>query len=79
MRFVAAGAAFEDHWDLPAHDVDAFLVVGRDVVVQHGEHIHIGATAFRIDEVRGFAEQGANLPLAEGGLLQAALALLVVA
>jgi hypothetical protein len=39
----------------------------------------VGKLAFRLREVEEYALQGANLPLSDGGLLQAAMAMLVVA
>jgi hypothetical protein len=53
--------------------------VGSDVVHVSGDYLHVGAVAFRIDEVRDYALRGANLPLPGGRLLQAAMGLLVVA
>lgn len=55
------------------------LVVGSDAVVVKGEYLHVGAVSFRISDVRGYAIQGANLPLPRGKQLQAALGLLVIA
>jgi hypothetical protein len=55
------------------------LFIGKDVVRQVGELLQIGDVKFRISEVREYALRGANLPLQGGRLLQAAMALLVVA
>ena len=77
MRFVEPGQDFE-----LAHqptDLEQFVVIGRDAVVQRGDYIQVGKLAFRIGEVRDYALKGANLPLPQGALLQAAVALLVVA
>ena len=54
-------------------------MVGTDVVHIAGEYLQVGAVSFRIDEVRDYAQHGANLPLPGGRLLQAAMGLLVVA
>lgn len=79
MRFIAPGE--EEFWLEPERppDPERFLIIGSDAVVRRGEHIHIGVRAFRIGEVEEYALRGANLPLGGGGLLQAAMALLVVA
>ena len=50
-----------------------------EMVHVSGEYLHVGAVAFRIDEVRDYALRGANLPLPGGRLLQAVMGLLVVA
>jgi hypothetical protein len=60
-------------------DLERALLVGGDVVSLHGEHLHVGAVAFLVNEVREYAHRGANLPLTGGRLLQAAMGLLVVA
>jgi hypothetical protein len=60
-------------------EVDRGLMVGQDVVHVAGDFLQVGPVAFRIDEVRDYAQHGANLPLPGGRLLQAALGLLVVA
>lgn len=66
--------------DTPARrELERGLLVGSDVVMVSGEYLHVGAVAFRIDEVRDYALRGANLPLPGGRLLQAAMGLLVVA
>lgn len=64
--------------DTPA-DLSRILFVGNDAVMERGDYIQVGGVAFRINEVREYALRGANLPLAGGRLLQAAMALLVVA
>lgn len=56
-----------------------FLVVDRTVVRLRGDFIQVGSVAFRVTEVREYAEAGANLPLPGGHMLQAAMAMLVVA
>jgi len=58
---------------------ERFLIVGRDPVVLDGERIRVGELLFRIEEVREYALRGANIPLRGGKLLQAALAMFVVA
>jgi hypothetical protein len=63
----------------PPADLEHMLIVGTDVVFQRGEYIVIGTLGFRIHEVREYALRGQNVPLTGGRLLQAALALLVVA
>lgn len=60
-------------------EIEHALLVGSDVVYLHGDYLQVGQTAFRIGEVREFALRGANLPLSNGRLLQAAMGLLVVA
>lgn len=60
-------------------DLERALQVGGDVVSMHGDHLHVGAVAFKVSEVREYAHRGANLPLTGGRLLQAAMGLLVVA
>lgn len=62
-----------------AADVAPFLFVGDDAVLSRGDFIQVGRFAYRISEVRDYALQGANIPLGEGRLLQAALAMFVVA
>jgi proline iminopeptidase len=64
--------------DAPA-DPERLLVVGNDVVRLRDEFIQVGGLAFRVNEVREYALQGANIPLGENRLLQAALAMFVVA
>ena len=77
LRF-DSGEDAEISRDTPA-DLAQFLLVGRDPVLQRGDRIQVGDVAFRLDEVREYALQGANLPLPGGRLLQAAMAMLVVA
>ncbi len=60
-------------------ELERGLMVGTDVVHVAGEYLQVGTVAFRIDEVRDYAQHGANLPLPGGRLLQAAMGLLVVA
>ncbi len=56
------------------------VFVGDHAVVVRGPFLQIGDIgAFRIGEVEEYGEAAANLPLPEGGLLQAALACLVIA
>ncbi len=55
------------------------LSVGDDAVYVRDGFLQVGQIAFRLGEVRDHALRGANLPLAGGRLLQAALGLLVVA
>lgn len=63
----------------PPPDLERLLIVGNDVVRLRGEFIQVGDVAFRVSEVREYALQGANIPLSQGRLLQAALAMFVVA
>lgn len=60
-------------------ELETGLSVGDDHVTVKDEHLHVGGTSFRVQEVREFALRGANLPLPGGRLLQAAMGLLVVA
>lgn len=60
-------------------DLDRFVVVDDDAVVLRGERLQVGEVAFRVDQVREYALRGANIPLPRGRVLQAAMALLVVA
>jgi len=62
-----------------AADLSQLLIIGNDAVLQRGDYIQVGKVTFRTSEVRDYALQGANLPLPDGSLLQAAMALLVVA
>jgi hypothetical protein len=55
------------------------LAVGDEAVYVRDGFLQVGPSSFRIAEVREHALRGANLPLSGGRLLQAALALLVVA
>ncbi len=59
--------------------LDRFLIVGKHPVLHRDKLIQVGDRAFRVNEVEEYALQGANLPLSKNRLLQAALALLVVA
>lgn len=65
----------------PQPDADSarFVIIGRDAITVRGDHLHVGDAAFRIAEVREYAEHGAMLPLPHGHFVQAAIALLVVA
>jgi hypothetical protein len=60
-------------------EVDRALVVGADVVHVRDGFLQVGQRAFQLGEVREYALRGANLPLPNGRLLQAAMGLLVVA
>lgn len=60
-------------------DPAQLLIVGDDAVLFRDRFIQIGRVAFRVDEVREYALRGANVPLTNGRVLQAAMALLVVA
>ncbi len=61
-------------------ELERALLVGNDVVHLHGDYLQVGPQMhFRIGTVREYALRGANLPLAGGRLLQAAMGLLVVA
>lgn len=62
-----------------APDLSELLIIGNEAVFEHGDYIQVGKLAFRTSEVREYALRGANLPLPDGNLIQAALALLVVA
>lgn len=62
-----------------AADVSQLLIIGNDAVLERGDYIQIGSVAFRTSEVRDYALRGANLPFPDGSLLQAAMAMLVVA
>ena len=55
------------------------LFVGPDAVTRKGEYLVVGKQAFALAEVRDYALKGANIPIAGGYLLQAALALMAVA
>jgi hypothetical protein len=61
------------------HAPSDILLVDGDLVRLRGDFIQVGNVAFRVDEVREYAEAGANLPLPGGRVLQAAMAMLVVA
>jgi hypothetical protein len=60
-------------------EVESALSVGSDIVTLEGDFLKVGAQSYRISEVREYALRGANLPLNNGRLLQAAMGLLVVA
>jgi hypothetical protein len=62
-----------------ARELEGGLVVGTDVVHVTQDFLHVGERMFHIDDVREYALRGANLPLPNGRLLQAAMGLLVVA
>ena len=76
MRFESRdGFVFEE---VGCASLERFLVVGKHPVRRRDDLLQVGDRAFRIDEVREYSLQGANLPLAKGRLLQAAVAMLVV-
>jgi hypothetical protein len=60
-------------------ELEEALLVGADIVYLRGDFLQVGESSYPISEVRDFALRGANLPLAGGRLLQAAMGLLVVA
>lgn len=60
-------------------EVERALKVGTDSVSVRGDILQVGATSFRVAEVRDHAQRGANLTLGNGRFLQAAMGLLVVA
>jgi hypothetical protein len=60
-------------------EIEHALLVGSDVVHLKADYLSVGDKSFRVSEVREYALRGANLPLAGGRLLQAAMGLLVVA
>ena len=60
-------------------EIESALSVGNDIVTLRNDYLVVGLHSFRISEVREYALRGANLPLANGRLLQAAMGLLVVA
>lgn len=60
-------------------DRGPLVLVDDEPVVRRGDYLIVGQLAFAIGEVREYALRGANLPLGNGRLLQAATALLVVA
>lgn len=79
MRFIDPNADFVIPCDAPL-DPANFIIVGGDAVRRtHDKYIQVGSLAFHLDEVADYALQGANLPLPNGSLLQAAMAMLVVA
>jgi hypothetical protein len=55
------------------------LLVDEDVVWLRNEYIQVGTVAFLVSEVREYALDGENLPLPGSRVIQAAMALLVVA
>jgi hypothetical protein len=61
------------------HATSDILLVDGDPVRVRGDFIQVGNVAFRVNEVREHADAGANLPLPGGRMLQAAMAMLVVA
>lgn len=69
----------EGRLDGGRRDLESALQVGDDVVSVQGDHLKVGSVAFLVSDVREYAHRGANLPLAGGRLLQAAMGLLVVA
>ena len=60
-------------------ELESGLLVGSDVVHVKDHYLQVGTVAFHIDDVREYALRGANLPLPNGRMLQAAMGLLVVA
>lgn len=60
-------------------ELERALVIGNDSVFVRGDVLQVGTSGFPIAEVREQASRGANLTLAGGRLLQAAMGLLVVA
>jgi hypothetical protein len=78
MQFVDPSSEFIIACDA-APSPASFVIVGRDAVQQHDDVLRIGTAEFHIAEVLEYARSGANLPLPANGLLQAAVALLVVA
>ena len=79
MRFIDPNADFMIPCDAPP-DPANFVIVGGDVVHRtHDKYIQVGSLPFHLDQVAAYALQGANLPLPNGALLQAAMAMLVVA
>ena len=60
-------------------EIESALSVGNEIVRLQNDYLVVGQHSFRISEVREYALRGANLPLANGRLLQAAMGLLVVA
>jgi hypothetical protein len=61
------------------HGVCNLVMVDSETVCLRREYLQIGNLAFRIIEVREYAMRGQNIPLTQGRLVQAAMALLVVA
>jgi hypothetical protein len=66
---------------LAATDVTSspLLLVDEDVVWLRDQYIQVGTVAFLVTEVREYALAGENLPLPGSRVLQAAMAMLVVA
>jgi hypothetical protein len=60
-------------------DLEKFVLVGDDAVCCRGDKLTVGAIAFAIGEVREYALRGANVPVGGSCVLQAAVALLVIA
>lgn len=60
-------------------ELEQALLVGSDSVFVRGDILHVGVASFHVADVRDHARRGANLTLAGGRLLQAAMGLLVVA
>jgi hypothetical protein len=60
-------------------DLSRMLFVDDDPVLLRDGQIQIGNAAFPLYEVRDYAIRGDNLPLPGGAIIQAAMALLVVA
>lgn len=60
-------------------DLEKFVLVGDDAVCCRGDKLTVGAIAFAIAEVREYALRGANVPVGRSCVLQAAVAMLVVA
>ena len=59
-------------------DLKSCLFVGEHPVFRRGRYIHVGPHRFRLHEVEEYSRQGANIPLIDGGLLQAAVVMLIV-
>lgn len=73
-------AQLEGKHEAARREVYGGLTVGKDVVNVRGDFLEVGKLkSFRLSQVREYAHSGANLPLPGGRLLQAAMALLVVA
>lgn len=60
-------------------ELEHALLVGNESVFVRGDVLQVGTSAFHVADVRDHASRGANLTLAGGRLLQAAMGLLVVA
>jgi hypothetical protein len=77
LRFESRGGlVFEDAGPV---SLERLLIVGPDPVRFRNNFIEVGEMRFRLNEVKDYALHGANLPLPGGRLLQAAIALMVVA